>query len=122
MKEHKINLWNRDADGAYSKGKDPLYINVPFYIDYTKDFFYGILYNNSSKGFIDFGMDKVYHEFSEGSCDFFFINGESMESLISQLQELIGKPYLPPKWAFGFHQSRYSYKSTSEVETVFEGF
>ncbi|MFP3300514.1 MAG: glycoside hydrolase family 31 protein [Thermoplasmatales archaeon] len=122
LKGHKVNLWNKDADGAYSKGKDPLYINVPFYIDYTKDFFYGILYNNSSKGFIDFGMDKVYHEFSEGSCDFFFIFGDSMESLISQFQELIGKPYLPPKWAFGFHQSRYSYKSTSEVEAVFDGF
>jgi len=46
---HKINLWNRDADGAYSNGMDPLYINVPFYIDYTKDFFYGIMYNNSPK-------------------------------------------------------------------------
>ena len=121
MKEHKINLWNRDADSAYSKGKDPLYINLPFYIDYTKDFFYGILYNNSSKGFIDFGTDKVYHEFSEVSSDFFFITGESMELLISQLQELISKPYLPPKWAFGFHRSRYSYKSTSEVEVVFGG-
>ena len=24
LKGHKVNLWNRDADGAYSKGKDPL--------------------------------------------------------------------------------------------------
>ena len=122
LKGHKVNLWNRDADGAYSQGKDPLYITVPFYIDYTKNFFYGILFNNSSKGFFEFGTDKVHHEFSEGSCDFFFIFGSSMEDLFSQLHELIGKPYLPPKWAFGFHQSKYSYKSTSEVEGVFEGF
>jgi len=65
LKGNKVHLCNRDADGAYSKRKDPLYINVPFYIDYTRDLFYGISYNNSSKGFIDFGTDKVYHEFSE---------------------------------------------------------
>jgi len=45
-----------------------------------------------------------------------------MKTLICQLHELIGKSYLPPKWDLGFLQSIYSYKSTSEVEAVFDGF
>jgi len=31
---------------------------------------------------------------------------------------LTGRPYLPPVWSLGFHQSRYSYKSEAEVYSI----
>jgi len=39
-------------------------------------------------------------------------------TLISALTELIGRSELPPLWALGYHQSRWSYSSAAEVREL----
>ncbi len=40
------------------------------------------------------------------------------EQIVHEFRELIGRSYLPPKWAFGVGQSRWSYVTSQEVREV----
>jgi len=39
----------------------------------------------------------------------------TLAEIVSDLSSLVGRTFLPPAWALGFHQSRWSYKSADEV-------
>jgi alpha-glucosidase len=47
-----------------------------------------------------------------------FFNGQTVSDIISIYLKAVGRPYLPPKWAFGYHQSRWSYPSSRHVRDI----
>jgi len=47
--------------------------------------------------------------------DYYFITGSNMDSVISGYRQLTGKATMPPKWVFGFWQSRERYKTQDEI-------
>ncbi len=40
------------------------------------------------------------------------------EQIVREFRALIGRSYIPPKWAFGYGQSRWSYMNSQEVREV----
>lgn len=46
---------------------------------------------------------------------YFFFKGTAKE-VISQYQNLIGLPSLPPFWSLGWHAASYGYKDQAAVE------
>ena len=54
----------------------------------------------------------------DGDYELYLIDGGTPDDIITWFRELIGPSYLPPKWAFGFGQSRWSYASSEEVRKV----
>lgn len=40
------------------------------------------------------------------------------ESIVRQFRALVGRSYIPPKWAFGYGQSRWSYMDEDEIRQV----
>ena len=44
--------------------------------------------------------------------------GSISESIVRQFRHLIGRSYIPPRWAFGYGQSRWSYMNEDEVREV----
>ena len=42
----------------------------------------------------------------------------SVVEIVADLAALVGRSFLPPAWALGFHQSRWSYKTEAEVLKV----
>lgn len=48
----------------------------------------------------------------------YVITGESCLDIIAQFRELTGRSYVPPRWAFGFGQSRWSYENEDAVREV----
>jgi alpha-glucosidase len=61
-------------------------------------------------------------QFHSTSPDFHFIEivGASVAEIFARYLTLTGTPYIPPRWAFGYQQSRWSYKSEAEVLAVAE--
>ena len=55
-----------------------------------------------------------------GQLDIFFFAGPTPEEVIAQYHSLIGTPYLPPYWAFGYQFSRYGFKDLGEFEIEFD--
>ena len=52
---------------------------------------------------------------------YYVIVGEPA-TLIERLSKLTGKPALPPRWALGYHQSRWGYRTEADVRDVVNGF
>ncbi|CAF4353764.1 unnamed protein product, partial [Adineta steineri] len=53
-----------------------------------------------------------------GILDIFFFAGSTPEMVIRQYQSVIGKPYFPPYWAFGFQLCRYGYDTLDNMKAA----
>lgn len=54
----------------------------------------------------------------EMKLDLYIIEGDSLKDIVRQFRELIGRSYIPPRWAFGYGQSRWSYADEASVREV----
>ena len=52
------------------------------------------------------------------ALDLYLIEGDSLMDIAREFRSLIGKSYLPPLWAFGYGQSRWSYGTRESVTEV----
>lgn len=54
-----------------------------------------------------------------GNADIYRFTADSADDIIRQFRAITGQSYIPPKWAFGFGQSRWGYKTEEDIRTVF---
>lgn len=54
--------------------------------------------------------------------DMYVITGESAYDVTKQFRKIIGRSYIPPKFAFGFGQSRWGYQNAKDIDTVVAGY
>ena len=54
--------------------------------------------------------------------DIYLITQDTPAGTVREFRSLIGKSYIPPLWAFGFQQSRWSYHNRDAVEGVIKGY
>lgn len=52
----------------------------------------------------------------------YVITGESAYDVVKQFRKMIGTSYIAPKYAFGFGQSRWGYKTAEDIETVVQKY
>ena len=56
----------------------------------------------------------------EGAVDVLAFEGSPSE-VSAEIRSVFGAACVPPPWAFGFHQSRWSYRTANDVKEVVEG-
>ncbi|MEE0869294.1 MAG: glycoside hydrolase family 31 protein, partial [Ruminococcus sp.] len=54
--------------------------------------------------------------------DFYFIKCNKPIEIVKEFRNAIGKSYIPPFWAFGYQQSRWSYPDAQTVDSVIDGY
>lgn len=116
--------WNSDAFG-YWKGRKALYRSIPFFYGLRKGQAYGIFLDNPYRSFFDFNSrkdNKATMWAAGGEMDYFFINGPGLNDVAVRYHQLTGKTELPPLWAMGFHQCRWSYYPESRVRELANTF
>ncbi|MBL4585652.1 MAG: DUF4968 domain-containing protein, partial [Flavobacteriales bacterium] len=116
--------WNTDHF-AYGTDADPIYLSTPFYMGIHADGHYGIFLNNSHRSVVNFGASNDrFSSFQAdgGPMDYFFFHNETVAEMVSDYSWLTGRIPLPPKWALGFQQCRYSYYPDTEVLNVARTF
>ncbi len=52
----------------------------------------------------------------------YIIEGNSLIDIVKSFRELIGQSYIPPRWAFGLMQSRWSYFTKDEVIRIADSY
>lgn len=121
---NQYTMWNTDYPG-YTSRKDPLYVSIPFFIS-VKDFkSYGIFFDNTYKSYFNMGAsnDRFYwFGADKGEMDYYFIYGPEIKKVVSDYTLLTGRMELPPKWALGYQQCRWSYYPEFKVREIAKNF
>ena len=88
----------------------------------------------STKGYgilLDCGSLMTFHDDAQGSyfwadvvdeLDYYFIFGRTFDGVTRRYYELTGPVPLPPKWAFGYAQSKERYFNAREMIAVVEEY
>jgi alpha-glucosidase len=112
--------WNSDTPG-YTLGKDPIYQTIPFYLGLRRSAAYGIFFDNSYRSYFDFGnssQQRAWFGSEGGEMNYYFFYGPSIKKILGRYADLTGHMPLPPLWALGNQQSRWSYYPDTMVEEV----
>jgi alpha-glucosidase len=119
-RDEAFRMWNTDSY-AWQESTDPLYKSIPFYISYRAGTSLGVLIDNTWPSSFDFGKtlgDTFQYRAEGGSADIYLLYGPSAKHVLENYAWLTGPTPLPPLWALGFQQSRYSYMSQARVLEV----
>jgi len=118
-----IKLWNTD-NGAYGTddGKR-LYQTHPWVLGVRKDgTAFGILFDSPWKSALTTNPDKIEFNTEGALFRVFVIDRKSPEDVLKGLAELTGTIEMPPRWALGYHQCRFSYGSEQRVKEIADTF
>jgi alpha-glucosidase len=115
-----FSLWNTDAY-HFQESTDPIYKSIPFFLTFRAGQAMGVLLDNTWRSSFDFGKaEPGIYSFGavDGPLDYYILYGPSPREVLESYAWLTGKSPLPPMWAFGFQQSRYSYYPQSRVMEI----
>ncbi|MEP6940657.1 MAG: TIM-barrel domain-containing protein [Rudaea sp.] len=125
--QQSFAFWNTDA-GNYPPGSGPIYQTIPFFIASHAGLSYGVFFDNTWRSHFDMGAsDPARYSFGAGGGDldyYVFTGGRerSPASVLGEYTALTGRGALPPLWALGYQQSRYSYTPQAKVEEIARTF
>ncbi|HET6341913.1 MAG TPA: glycoside hydrolase family 31 protein [Gemmatimonadota bacterium] len=117
-------MWTSDIPG-YGNETDPLYQSIPFFLGLRDGRAYGFYLNNSYRTAFNLGAaNHRYYSFAaEGDAlDYFFFAGPEIPRVVERYTAITGRMPLPPRWALGYQQSRWSYYPDDEVLRIVRTF
>ncbi|HET9210371.1 MAG TPA: glycoside hydrolase family 31 protein [Thermoanaerobaculia bacterium] len=118
-------MWNSDTF-AYGMGTDPLYADIPFFLVLRPGgATHGIFLDNTFRASFDVGHETqglLAFGAEAGELNYYFIQGPHPKQVIERYTSLTGRMPLPPLWALGYHQCRYSYFPESRVRFIAQNF
>lgn len=115
-----IYISNCTDDPNHREDTRSLYAAHNFLLFAEKEPF-GIFLDHPGKVTFDIGytqQDTAVITMESWDMDVYFIDGKDLKDIVHQFRHMIGRSYIPPKWAFGFGQSRWGYKSEDDVREV----
>ena len=124
LKGKRVNNWVTDQY-AYGKDQEPLYKAVPFFIGLHQNIAYGIFFDNTFRTHFDFSHERrnITSFWADGGeMNYYFFYGPEMERVVRAYTDLTGTPELPPLWALGYHQSKWSYYPEKRVRELARKF
>jgi len=124
LKGKRFQNWATDSY-AFGKHTDPIYKAIPFYIGLHHQKAYGIFFDNTFKSYFDFCHERrnVTSFWAQGGeMNYYFIYGPDLQEVSVKYTQLTGVPELPPLWALGFHQCKWSYYPEAKVKEITSNF
>jgi alpha-glucosidase len=117
-------VWT-DPERRYRTTTDPLYQAHPFLllvdgVRATGSFLANTFHTEFDVGASDPSVLAL--RAAGGDLDHFLLHGPSPAAVLERYTRLVGRPALPPRWALGYHQSRWSYAPAAALQAVADGF
>ncbi|MBX3357606.1 MAG: DUF5110 domain-containing protein [Phycisphaeraceae bacterium] len=113
--------WNTDAYG-YGDTNPSLYQSHPWVLAVRPDgTAFGLLADTTWRCEIDL-KDGITFTADGPAFPVIVIDRPSPQEVLTSLASLIGTIPMPPKWAIGYHQCRYSYNPDARVREIANGF
>lgn len=113
--------WNTDAYG-WQRAELSLYQSHPWVLAVRQDGrAYGVIADTPERCLIDLNQG-IRFEAAGPAFAFIVIEGPTPQHVVRALGALTGTAPLPPRWALGYHQCRYSYTPDDRVREIADGF
>jgi alpha-glucosidase len=117
-------MWNTDAY-SFQESTDPLYKSIPYFMAFRSGRAIGVFLDNTWRSSFDFGKelpDTYSFGAVGGPLDYYVCYGPTPKRVVETYAWLTGTAPLPPIWALGFQQSRFTYTPQSRVLEVADRF
>jgi alpha-glucosidase len=115
-------LWNTDA-WCYGEETPSLYQSHPCVLAVLPDGrAVGLVADTFRRGAIHCASDGVEMQFEEEPFALYRIEADGPAEATRALAALVGTIEMPPLWALGYHQCRWSYASEAEVRSLAREF
>ncbi|GAB6283032.1 MAG: glycoside hydrolase family 31 protein [Ignavibacterium sp.] len=118
---NSFDTYNKAFYG-YDNPLKTMNINIPFL---QSPLGYGIYFDITYPGIFDIGDGDPaswYYKTEDGQFNYYFIYAFSLKDILKKYFWLTGNPEIPPKWAFGYLQSKYGYRNQLEAENIVNNF
>ena len=117
----RVVCWNSDVP-AYDTRNEALYQSHPWVVVVRADgSCFGVLADTTWRVEVD-THGRIAFRASGPVHGVFIIDGPTPAALFERLGDLTGTMPMPPRWALGFQQSRWSYFPERKVRDVANGF
>ncbi|ESQ47453.1 hypothetical protein EUTSA_v10019990mg [Eutrema salsugineum] len=119
----RVFTWNTDAWG-YGSGTTSLYQSHPWVLAVLPSGeTLGVLADTTRKCEIDLRKEGIIRIIAPTSYPIItFGPFSSPTAVLESLSHAVGTVFMPPKWALGYHQCRWSYMSDKRVAEIAETF
>lgn len=110
-------------DPNHTEDKRALYGAHNFIVIAGKQNF-GLFFDYPARLTFDIGytrMDTLSVSCENADLNLYVISGDSPYDIVKQFRRMIGRSYIPPKFAFSFGQSRWQYKTKEDFRRVAAG-
>ena len=119
---HRYESWNSDVFN-HTEERPSLYGSHNFLVFFSPERLLGIYLDDPGKIVWDLGQsryDRAVITSLSGNLDVYLVEEDSPAAVARAFRQLTGRSYLPPRWAFGYIQSRWGYAGEDEVRAVAE--
>jgi alpha-glucosidase len=117
----RYTCWTTDEWRHQGPTTDELYVAIPFFMGLRTGCCYGVLLDNTYRtvfDLTDIARRVMTWRCDGGELDWYFFAGPEPARVVERLSEVAGRMPLLPRWALGYHQSRWGYASADEVLTI----
>lgn len=121
----RITNWTMDPAWGHNRSQDNLYQAHPFFMALRPGLAWGCFLNSTWYSQFDVGAtdwNQLEMIALGGELDYYLFYGPTPAQVVEGLTRLTGRPFLPPLWALGYHQSRWGYMNEGEIRELAESF
>ena len=118
-------FWNVDPPRGHTALQNNLYASIPFTLVLAAGKAWGLFLDSTTRVDFDLAHDASQQAwFGAGSGDliYYVFCGPTPGDVLERYTELTGHTPLPPLWALGYGQSRFSYETAEEVRQIARSF
>ena len=114
-------ITNNTDESRHSEDKLSFYGAHNFLLVRDGSTCFGLFVDFPGKVYYDIGYsrhDLLSFHTETPDYDLYLLSGGNENGICKEFRTLIGRSYIPPKWAFGLAQSRWGYKTEEDVREV----
>ncbi len=122
-----LPLWNWDPDMGHGPQTGRMYAQIPFYLSVSTETgkASGLLVDHTGEIAMDMGHSdegEIQIAVQGDSLTLYFFSGPTPADVLRQYTDVTGRMQLPPLWALGHHQGRWSYYNEHDVRDLAKTF
>ena len=120
-----ITFWNTDPLPNHDDQTDAMYQSVPLLIGLVDGKACGVYFDVNERAVADIGKtqaDTLTYTPEAADLVAYIVIGPTLGDVLRQYTALTGRMPPLPRWAFGYHQSRWGYRTSNDVANIANEF